>query len=201
MNIIRTLGLATAASAILATAACAPDGAGLPPLSSSATIDDSYVLDAGDKLQITLYDASVGTDRAGAAASGADQFVVSENGEIEAPFIGSLPARGKTVDQLKQEIIAKLSQGYVKDPKIGVSMVTYRPFFIVGEVNHPGSYPCTARSRTLSAVALAGGYTYRANEEFAIVERRKGDQIITGRVGPNTPILPDDVIRITQRYF
>ncbi len=201
MNIFRTLGLATAASALLATAACAPDGASLPTLSSSATIDDSYVLDAGDKLQITLYDASVGADRSGTPASGADQFVVSENGDIEAPMVGSVPARGKTVDELKQDLVAKLSQGYVKDPKVGVSMVTYRPFYIVGEVNHPGAYPCTARSRTLSAVALAGGYTYRANEEFAIVERRKGDQIITGRVGPNTPILPDDVIRVTQRYF
>jgi len=201
MNIFRTLGLATAASALLATAACAPDGASLPQLSSTATIDDSYVLDAGDKLQITLYDATGGADRAGAAANGTDQFVVSENGEIDAPFIGPVPARGKTVDELKKEIITKLSQGYVKDPKVGVSMVTYRPFFIVGEVNRPGSYPCSARSRTLSAVALAGGYTYRANEEFAIVERRKGDTIITGRVGPNTPILPDDVIRVTQRYF
>ena len=201
MNIIPTLGRATAACAILATAACAPDGAQLPQLSSSASVDDSYVLAAGDKLQITLYDASAAADHTGAAASGADQFVVSEGGTVDAPMIGPVPATGKTVDQLKEEIVAKLSQGYVKDPKVGVSLATYRPFFIVGEVNHPGAYPCTARSRTLSAVALAGGYTYRANEEFAIVERRQGDKIITGRVGPDTPILPDDVVRITQRYF
>src|ERR1700754_2783649 len=152
MNIFRILGLATAASALLATAACSPDGASLPPLSSTATIDDSYVLDAGDKLQITLLEAVPSADRTSASANGADQFVVSENGDIEAPFIGSVPARGKTVDELKAEIVAKLSQGYVKDPKVSVSMVTYRPFFIVGEVNHPGSYPCSARSRTLSAV-------------------------------------------------
>jgi len=117
MNIFRTLGLATAASALLATAACAPDGASLPQLSSTATIDDSYVLDAGDKLQITLYDATGGADRAGAAANGTDQFVVSENGEIDAPFIGPVPARGKTVDELKKEIITKLSQGYVRTPR------------------------------------------------------------------------------------
>lgn len=201
MNIMQQFGFATAAAAILATGGCAPDGANLPPLADAATLDGSYVLGAGDKLAIELYGATDGAERAGPVGNGTDEFVVSENGSVDAPLIGSLPASGLTVDQLKAEITAKLSQGYLKDPKVGVTMVTYRPFFIVGEVNHPGSYPCTARSRTVSAVALAGGYTYRANEDFAIVERRQGDKIVTGRAGPDTTILPDDVIRITQRYF
>ncbi|MDB5395608.1 MAG: polysaccharide biosynthesis [Rhodospirillales bacterium] len=201
MNIMLHFGFATATAAILVVGGCTSDGAHLPALAESSTLDDSYVLGAGDRLQIELYDMNTGVERPGPAGNGADQFVVSENGTIEAPLIGSLPAAGLTVDQLKREIIAKLSEGYLKDPKIGVTMVTYRPFYIVGEVNHPGSYPCTARSRTVSAVALAGGYTYRANEEFAIIERRQGDKIVTGRAGPDTTILPDDVIRITQRYF
>lgn len=201
MNIIQKFGFTAAVAAIIVTGGCSSDGANLPALSASPSVDDSYVLGAGDKLQIALYNASVGTDHTGPAANGADEFVVSEDGSVDAPLIGPTPASGKTVDQLKQEITTKLSQGYLKDPKIGVSLVTYRPFFIVGEVNHPGSYPCSARSRVLSAVALAGGYTYRANEDFAIVERRQGDKIVTGRVSPDTPILPDDVVRITQRYF
>ena len=201
MNIMLHFGFATATVAILVAGGCASDGAHLPPIAEAATLDESYLLGAGDKLQIALYGMNTGAERPGAAGNDADQFVVSENGTIEAPLIGSLPASGLTVDQLKQEITAKLSQGYLKDPKVGVSMVTYRPFYIVGEVNKPGSYPCTARSRTVSAVALAGGYTYRANEEFAIVERRQGDKIVKGRAGPDTAILPDDVIRITQRYF
>jgi polysaccharide biosynthesis/export protein len=201
MNIMQQFGFATAAAAILATGGCAPDGANLPPLSEAATLDGSYVLGAGDKLAIELYGVTDVAERAGPVGNGADEFVVSENGSVDAPLIGSLPASGLTVDQLKAEITDKLSQGYLKDPKVGVTMVTYRPFFIVGEVNHPGSYPCTARSRTVSAVALAGGYTYRANEDFAIIERRQGGKIVTGRAGPDATILPDDVIRITQRYF
>jgi polysaccharide export outer membrane protein len=202
MNIIKQFGFVTATAALFATGGCAPDGANLPPLSSTAAIDGSYVLGAGDRLAIELYGTNTGVEPAsGPAATGVEQFVISEDGSVDAPLIGALPASGLTVDQLKTEITAKLSQGYLKDPKVGVSLITYRPFYIVGEVNHPGSYPCNARSRILSAVALAGGYTYRANEDFAIIERRQGDKIITGRVAPDTAILPDDVIRITQRYF
>ncbi len=195
-----TLRYGSIVGIMLLIAGCASDGAGLPPLSSSATLDDSYVLGAGDKLQIALYDANLGTDRP-AVGNGGEQFTVSESGSVDAPMIGAVPAAGLTVDQLKEQITAKLAQGYLKHPKVGVELVTYRPFYIVGEVNHPGAYPCTARSRVLSAVAIAGGYTYRANEDFAVVERKQGDKIVSGRVGPDTAILPDDVIRITQRYF
>jgi polysaccharide export outer membrane protein len=198
MNATLRIGFAT--GIMLLVGGCAPDGANLPSLTSSASLDNSYVLGAGDKLQIALYDANLGTDRP-AVGNGGDQFTVSESGTVDAPMIGATPAAGLTVDQLKEKITAKLAQGYLKHPKVGIELVTYRPFYIVGEVNHPGAYPCTTRSRVLSAVAIAGGYTYRANEDFAVVERRQGDKIVSGRVGPDTEILPDDVIRITQRYF
>jgi polysaccharide export outer membrane protein len=183
-------------------AGCAPKGSDLPVLTQTSSINSSYVLGTGDRLQITLYGGPQ-NDRQ-PTTTGADGIAateVSEAGTVDAPMIGSVPATGLTVDDLKREITTKLADGYVKDPKVAVNILSYRPFYIVGEVNHPGSYPCTARSRVLSAVATAGGFTYRANEEFVVVERKEGGKIITGRLDPDAAILPDDVIRVTQRYY
>lgn len=182
-------------------AGCAPQGHDLPVLSENS-VYESYLLGPGDKLQIVLYGANqVTTDRPGMSGDGNGQYIVSETGFVDAPLIGEMHVSGLTVDQLKQELTKKLAAGYLNHPQVGVEIASYRPFFIVGEVNHPGSYPCTARSRMLSAIAMAGGFTYRANEDFVVVERRQGDKIVTGRVGPDSVILPDDVIRVTQRYY
>jgi polysaccharide export outer membrane protein len=150
-------------------------------------------------LRIVLYNGDPTNTRTGGEA--ANQYVISDTGMVDAPYIGQVEAAGLTVDQLKQNITAKLADGYVKDPKVGIDIVVSRPFYIVGEVNHPGAYPCTTGSRLVSAVAIAGGYTYRANEDFAVVERKQGDRIVTGRAAPDTPILPDDVIHIPERYY
>jgi polysaccharide biosynthesis/export protein len=192
-----------AVSLLALLSGCASSGADLPLLPSTAKLSDAYVLGPGDKLRIVLYGGDPGSVHAVSSVAGdaGDQYVVSDMGTVDAPYIGAVKAGGLTIDQLKRDITAKLADGYVKDPKVGIDVVASRPFYIVGEVNHPGSYPCTAGSRLVSAVALAGGYTYRANEDFAVVERKEGDHIVTGRAAPDTPILPDDVIKIPERYY
>jgi polysaccharide export outer membrane protein len=194
-------GLCAASLAAL-LAGCASEGADLPLLPSTAKLSDAYVLGPGDKVRIVLYGGDPNSMHAVGNDSGnQNQYVVSDVGTVDAPYIGAVKAGGLTVDQLKRDITTKLADGYVKDPKVGIDVVASRPFYIVGEVNHPGSYPCTAGARLVSAVALAGGYTYRANEDFAVVERKQGDHIVTGRAAPDTPILPDDVIKIPERYY
>jgi protein involved in polysaccharide export with SLBB domain len=178
---------------------CSSTGSDLPPLPAASNLSDVYVLGAGDKLRIVLYGGDPTITRA--SGEGANQYVVSDVGTVDAPYIGEIAAAGLTVDQLKRNITAKLSDGYIKDPKVGIDIVVARPFYIVGEINHPGAYPCTTGSRLVSAVAIAGGYTYRANEDFAVVERKLGDRIVKGRAAPDTPILPDDVIHIPERYY
>ena len=189
-----------AASIATALSGCSSTGADLPLLSSAGHVSDTYVLGAGDKLRIVLYGGDPEAERP-VTSDTANQYVVSDSGTIDAPYLGAVPAAGMTVDQLKHQIADKLAAGYVKDPKVGIDVAVFRPFYIVGEVNHPGAYPCAAGSRLVSAIALAGGYTYRANEDFAVVERKQGDRIVTGRVLPDTPILPDDVIHVPERYY
>lgn len=183
-----TIRMILAALAImLPLAACSSQGAGLPPLEPSATDESTYHLGAGDKLHVVV---------AGADDLTAD-YIVGDNGAVSMPLIGDVKAGGLTRAQVEKEIAQKLSQGYLKDPKVSVSVLSYRPFYIYGEVTKPGEYPYAAGMRVMSAVATAGGYTYRAQEGYVVVTRNGQDR----RATPDMPIRPDDVIRVPERYF
>src|SRR6185312_8004988 len=118
-------------------------------------------------------------------------------GNISMPLIGDVKARGLTRAEVEHEMVQKLSQGYIKNPRVAVAILTYRPFYIYGEVTKPGEYPYASGMRVMSAVATAGGFTYRANEGYVIVTRN-GQQ---RRAEMNSAIQPDDVIRVPERYF
>ena len=183
-----TIRMIFAALAImLPLAACSSQGAGLPMLEQSKTDDTTYRLGAGDKLHIVV---------AGADDLTAD-YSVGDNGALSLPLIGDIKASGLTRAQVEHELEVKLSQGYVKNPKVSVSVLSYRPFYIYGEVTKPGEYPYASGMRVMSAVATAGGYTYRAQEGYVVVTRDGQDR----RALPGMPILPDDIIRVPERYF
>jgi polysaccharide export outer membrane protein len=186
---------------MLAATGCAGRGSNLPPLPTTSSINEPYVLGSGDHLQITLYGTSDPSGLPGARPDISAQPFIAETGTVDTPLIGPIEAAGLTTDQLKAAITQKLAQGYINDPRVGVDVIAYRPYYIMGEVNHPGAYAATAKSRVLSAVAVAGGYTFRANEDFAVVQRTKGDEIVTGRVTPDAPIMPGDIVRISERIF
>jgi polysaccharide export outer membrane protein len=133
---------------------------------------------------------------------GADElkgrYSVQDDGTISMLLIGKVPAAGHTADELEKEISARLKKGaYITKPETTVSVVNYRPFYILGEVAKPGSYPYASGMRVLSAVAAAQGYTYRANQDYVIITRNGDDS----KGLSLTPIRPDDIIRVPERYF
>src|SRR6185312_8515715 len=159
----------------------------LPMLETTKTDDANYRLGPGDKLHIQVLGAE---DLTG-------DYAVGDNGTVSSPLIGDIKAVGLTRAQLEREMEKKLAQGYLRNPKVSVTILAYRPFYIYGEVTKPGEYPYASGMRVMSAVATAGGFTYRANEGYVVVTRN-GEQ---RRALPNTPIQPDDVIRVPERYF
>jgi polysaccharide export outer membrane protein len=178
--------------ACIAVAGCAPHGSDLPALDAqSSVINEAYTLGPGDKLQITVFGVD---DMSG-------QFTVSEAGMVGVPVIGEVRATGETVAGLQHEIVDALSGKYVKNPRVGIEVLNYRPFYILGEVNRPGSYPYVANMTVSQAVATAGGYTHRAEEDFAVVNRIHDGQRVERRAAPSTSVLPDDTIRVPERYF
>ncbi len=150
-----------------------------------------YTLDSGDKLRVVVF----GQD--GLSAS----YSVDIGGNITMPLIGSVPARGKTPAQLQQAIAAKLRDGYIREPHVAAEVEAYRPFFILGEVTLPGQYPYVANMTVETAVAIAGGFTPRAQKWRVEVSHPAGGVTETLVVSPNYPVRPGDTIKIAERWF
>jgi len=182
-----TFRIILAAVAIVLPLVACSSGSSLPQLETSKTDDTNYRLGPGDKLHVQVLGAE---DLTG-------DYAVGDNGTVSTPMIGDVKAAGLTRSQLERAMEQKLGQGYLRNPKVSVTILTYRPFYIYGEVTKPGEYPYASGMRVMSAVATAGGFTYRANEGYVIVTRN-GQQ---RRAEMNSAIQPDDVIRVPERYF
>jgi protein involved in polysaccharide export with SLBB domain len=191
MNIARRLATVVFAALLSGLSACADSGdQPAPPAATSANIETTYHLGTGDKLRIIVY----GEDDLGG------QYDIDGTGMVRLPLVGQVQAAGLTVRQFEQQVKAKLDQGYLKDARVSVEVANYRPFYILGEVNKPGEYPYVNGMSVLSAVAMAGGYTYRANESEVYV-RRSGSTEEQSVNADQTNINPGDIIRVPERFF
>ena len=173
----------------LALAAC-DAGHNLQPLPDYQS--GAYLLGAGDFLRVLTF----GEDQL------TGEFRVSDQGTIGLPLVGSVVATGKTVQQLEADIARALVQGdFLKSPHVTVEVIAYRPIFVLGEVAKPGQFPYQPGMTFLTAVAVAGGFTYRAVQDYGEVVRATKGVAVTGRVTANTFLAPGDVVRVLERYF
>jgi len=113
-------------------------------------------------------------------------------------LVGAVPAAGSTPDQVQAKLEEKLKTGrYLTQPHASIVILSYRPFYILGEIAGPGGYPYVSGMKVLTAVAAAHGYTYRANQNYVIITRNGEER----RADILSPIQPDDIIRVPERYF
>ncbi len=157
---------------------------------SVQALETLYTLGSGDRLKITVFNED---DLSG-------EFQVDGSGYISFPLIGEVPVRGLTLRQLEQNLVAKLHDGYLVDPRISLEVLNYRPFYILGEVKSPGQYEYVSGITLHNAVAMAGGYTYRARQNRAEIARG-GSGAVIDTADHSTLILPGDVITIPERFF
>lgn len=158
---------------------------------SAGTGGEVYTLGIGDRVRISTFNEPT--------LSG--EFQVGGKGTISFPLIGDVPAQDKTGKQLEAALVERLGAGYIRNPRVTVEVLSYRPFFILGEVSRPGQYP-TFDGMTLSrAIALAGGYTYRANRKQALIRHPGETQEQRVTIDADARIQPGDVVRIGERYF
>ena len=122
------------------------------PTAFHETLTQPYRLDSSDRLRIIVF----GQDDL------SNTYVVDQAGYISFPLIGSVAARGKTQQGLAAEIATKLRQGYIRDPDVSVEVDTYRPIFVMGEVQNAGQYNYVAGMTVQNAIATAGGFSSRA---------------------------------------
>ena len=158
-----------------------------------APADDTkgYTLGAGDKLRITVYNEP---DLSG-------EFEVNGQGVLSVPLIGQVPVIGKTTVEVQALLTQKYGKDYLVNPSVTVEVMNYRPFFIIGEVNHPGSYPYQNGMTVINAVALAGGYTPRANHGGIKIKHSNESTEQERDAKEDSAVLPGDVIEVAERFF
>ncbi|MBY3132549.1 polysaccharide biosynthesis/export family protein [Rhizobium laguerreae] len=161
-----------------------------PKAFNEATIQP-YTLDSGDRLRITVFDQQSLTNT----------YTVDQAGYVAFPLIGQVPARGRTLQQLSGQIAQKLQQGYLRDPDVTIDVDRYRSVFIMGEVGQPGQYAYVPGMTVQNAIAVAGGFTSRANQRMVDVTRKINGQVLTGRINTSGPIIAGDTIYVRERLF
>ncbi len=152
-------------------------------------LDQIYNLGSGDRVRVTVFGQ---TELSG-------EFEIGSGGAIAMPLIGLVMAGGLSVVELQTRIRDLLLDGYLRDPQVSIEVLNYRPFYILGEVNAPGSYPYVAGMTVLNAVALADGYTYRADEDEVFLKRANTTNEVV--VNDQTVVFPGDIIRVDERFF
>ena len=150
-----------------------------------------YQLGAGDQIRVTVFGEE---DLSG-------EFEIDGVGRISLPLIGSVEIGGSNIGAAEALIVELLADGYLITPRVNIEVMNYRPFYILGEVNKPGSYPYVSGMTVLNAVALATGFTYRANKKKIELTRRIEGVEVKTTVDPTAIVQPGDIIRITERFF
>jgi protein involved in polysaccharide export with SLBB domain len=192
------LGLALIAGVVGDAAAVGQETAATTPAAmvSHAGAADAvpqlgYRLDVADKVRLIVYNEPT--------LSG--EFTVNSDGVLSVPLIGDVKVRGLTTAESITAITEKFADGYLRDPKVSIDVLTYRPFYILGEVTKPGEYPYSNGLTVMNAVATASGFTYRANKGNIFIKHAGEAKENKYKMTPDLVVKPGDTVRVGERYF
>lgn len=191
MRRLLTLAALVAASLVILL------GAGMPRAwaadgAEATRVVPEYRLGANDKIRVITF----GED------SLTGEFFIGGGGKVALPLIGDVQAAGLTIPEFSRKVEQALKDGeFIKDPQVSVEVLTYRPFYILGEVQKPGEYPYSNGLTVLNAVATANGFTYRANTKKVFIKRQDSQQEQEFPLTTSLPVAPGDTIRIAERFF
>ncbi|MFZ0496045.1 MAG: polysaccharide biosynthesis/export family protein [Methylocella sp.] len=173
-------------------------GASLGPVSpaeqqalieSAATT--SPTLHPGEKIRVIVF----GEDR----LSG--EYEIDPAGFVSLPLAGTIKAAGLSKEQLERDLSKKFSGEYLRNPRVTVDVTSFRPFYIMGEVTKAGEYPSESGLNVMSAIAIAGGTTYRASRSTVLIQHIGENGFREYPLSPTIPVSPGDLIRVPERYF
>jgi polysaccharide biosynthesis/export protein len=161
------------------------------PAPAPVRYDAGYRLDAGDKLRVVVFGQEGLTNT----------YTIDAAGSITMPLIGQVPARGRSPASLAAEITGRLRNGFIREPSVAVEIESYRPFFILGEVQAPGQYPYVPNMTVESAIAIAGGFSPRARRDVVTVTHTDAGGVGRYVVPLGTALGPGDTVQVGERWF
>ena len=171
------------------------DGA-VPPFASSGVpaayeFRRGYRVGAGDRLAIRVMGQQELTG----------VYVVDPDGNISMPLIRTVPVAGLSLKEVEGVITRRLRQGFLRNPSVSVQPMELRPFYILGEVKQAGRFPYQPGMTVAQAVAMASGFTERADTGKALLTRRTAEGTKTYKVPMTTQLYPGDIVYVRERWF
>jgi protein involved in polysaccharide export with SLBB domain len=150
------------------------------------------LLQPGEKIRITVYGEESLTG----------EYDISPSGYVTMPLIGAIKAARRSQSEFGKDVANRYVRGgFLQDPHVTVAVVQFKPFYVLGEATSPGEYPFRSGLNVHSAVAMAGGFTYRASRSYVLI-RHVGDEVWKEySLAEPVPIAPGDLIRVPERYF
>ena len=172
-------------------AACSGPGSRLPRLPE--TTQTAYRLGPEDRVRVTVFNDPRLTG----------EFRITDSGTIALPLVGSLQASGKSTTELERAVEAEMRRkGLFRDPSVAVEVLTYRGVFVLGLVERGGQFPYQPGMTVLQAVALAGGFNYRAIQDYVSITRIGEDgRAVEYRASRESLVQPGDTINVFERRF
>lgn len=164
-------------------------GGAVAPVWAAGSVE--YRLGPGDLLRVVVFGHE---DLSG-------EFEVKGSGHVSLPLIREVSAQGLTLRQFEQAVTDALKPDFLINPRVSVDVLNYRPFYIIGEVKRPGSYSYVNGMTVINAIALSGGYTYRARENEVLITRARDDTNKQEPADHQTVVLPGDVIEVPERFW
>jgi len=165
-----------------------------PAESSSPTPlanDSVYELDYGDRIRIEVFNQP---DLSG-------EYSLDGDGRFSMPLIGAVEAAGLSPAELEALLVSKFKPDYLVNPRIFIQVLNYRPYYLIGEVNGTGAFPYRAGMTYMTAIAIAGGFTYRAKQDVVYVIRGDDPKQEEIKLSVDEKVQPGDIIRVAERLF
>jgi protein involved in polysaccharide export with SLBB domain len=162
-----------------------------PPPIQGAVNENAYQLGPGDRVSISVFNQN---DLSG-------EYSLDGKGRFSMPLIGTVDASGLTSSELEELLVDRFKPDYLVNPRVYVQVLNYRPYYLVGEVASTGAFPYVAGMSYLKAIAIAGGFTYRAKQDYVYVVRADDTEQKEIRLDVNEKVQPGDIIRVDERMF
>lgn len=186
-----------AVAALLGLGACTSERFGAVPagnpgeraLGTTQLTAAAYKLTVGDRVRVTIFDL----------ATESTEYTIDETGSIAVAAIEPLNIKQKTTKEAAVALSNALAQANLyRNARVSIDVVSFGPFYMLGEVAKPGEFAYRPGMSLFAAVALAGGHTYRANRGRVYI-RRAADTVETEyELDSDISILPGDVVRVPE---
>jgi len=161
----------------------------LPPLPSDSF--SNYELAPGDRIKVDIFNH---VDLSG-------EYTLNDEGRFSMPLIGTVEANGLNPLQLEDLLVSILKPDYLVNPRVFIQVMNSRLYYLIGEVAGRGAFPYKSSMTYLTAIANAGGYTYRAKQDFVFVIRGDDPDQNELKLSVEQKVQPGDIIRIAERLF